>query len=323
MSAHGAAAAVGCCCRPTEGCRCDDPARPGAAVDASLSSIAASLDVSLAHTSYDNVVSGPCPGEPCYCAPDFVVADGTWGYQKRGSSVDPDADCYGPDNTPIACPKNTCGSCSLYRIGAVARSSVLERDPRLSAVAFATRMTATRQHTFGNWSWFPQRAGFCQPDGSGIRVRKYCAFPYGVSGGETPSATVDPNGQYIDGLTGQYTNGRWGPDIVRVSAVLSISVIYEAWQCAYAATASISYMSLASIRDTVADSNGFPPIGSEMATWIYLKPCRSATDSVLGTYVLSTDTPAKVERYTEFQPCGRSHAYDSFLATAGAVLTLS
>ena len=327
MSAHGAAAAAGCCCRATEGCLCTDPARPGAAFDSSLSSVSADLDISVSHATYNNVVPGPCPGTPCYCSPDFQV--GIYGYQKRGSSVDPDADCYGPGNQFIPCPTNSCDACTTYSINGSRSSSVLLRwlnGTQFFGAQFASRTVNLLDHSMGQWTWLPQQVGYCES--GAVRVRRHCAFPYGIGGGLRLGVRIDPNGQYINDETGEYTVGRFTSNIGRVSAIIDVSVGYSAnYPCSYEARVGIGYLSIASLFDAIYDTDGFLVGGgganSYVASWTYLKPCRGASDNILGTYALSQDTPADMESYSEFQPCGRSHAYDDFRATAGDTLVIS
>lgn len=285
-----------------------------------------SLDVSLNHVTYNNVVPGPCPGTPCYCSPDFQI--GTYGYQKRGSSVDPDADCYGPDNTSIPCPVNQCEACSAYSISANRRSSILSRWPtgtQFFGAQFASRTVNIYDHTMGSWNWQAQQVGYCES--GAVLVRRHCAFPYAIAGGLRAGVLIDPNGQYIDDVTGDYTQGRFSSNIGSIYAVLDVSVGYSAtYPCSYEARVGIAYMSFASIFEATLDTDGFLVAGgltgSYLASWIYLKPCRGGNDNIIGTYALSQDTPQDVERYSEFQPCGRTHAYDDLRATASDTLEI-
>ena len=312
MSGAQAAAASGCCCRPLIGCPCDNPNRPGAIFDASLSSVLVSMDVSVNHSFYDDRTTYPaCPGQGCACT--GLVFAWPYAYQHQGRGYKQDEACF--------CAKNDCPGCYPFHLNATASSAILRNIPQsFGGPRFRTVSVSALDHVIGTWSWQPYQAAYCIGN-DGIRVRRYCRFPYiDVAGGITTSVVVDPNGQYVNDVTGEYTMGLHGSNIGSMCALLDITISYQGWLCGYEARVAVVYRSLAGILDVI--NGGY--LTDDLLPryiWHYQKPCLSPSDTVLGTYVRVE--PADIESYDTDQDCGPSHYFDDLRATAGDTLTVS
>lgn len=312
MSGAQAAAASGCCCRPLIGCPCDNPNRPGAIFDASLSSVLVSMDVSVNHSFYDDRSAYPaCPGQGCGCTGQVVAWP--YAYQHQGRGVQFDETCF--------CAKNDCPGCYPFHLNATASNAILRRNPHIGAEMVRTVSVGTLDHVIGTWSWQPYQAAYCAGN-DGSRVRRYCRFPYlDVVGGLRSGVEIDPNGQYI-GVNGEYTTGLYGSNTGSVCAVIDIG-IGRGFNCDYLARVSVVYMSIASLLDVVNADGTVPAylLPQLELTWYYRKPCLSPSDTMLGTYIRDGD--ADIERYRTDQDCGPSHYFDDLRATAGDTLTVS
>lgn len=327
MSGAQAAAASGCCCRPLIGCPCDNPNRPGAIFDASLSSVLVSMDVSISHACLNDVTTNGCPGQPCDCfaQPSNPGQAILYGYQTQGRAPDPDLDCTDSQGNQIQCVKGSCPGCYPFYINANAQTAILTRQGQQG---WRTVSASPLEHTIGNWSWQAVQAGWCPSTDGSVRVRRYCPFAYlDTAGGIRPGVLVDRNGQYVDEVTYEYTTGLHGSNIGAIYAVVDVTLGYYGSgyggaECGYEAVVRMHYLSLASLLDAVSGGGLLPSLESSLAlTWHYRKQCLSPSDTALGTYVLVS--PADIERYSEFQPCGPSYAFDDLRATAGDTLTVS
>lgn len=323
-----AAGAAGCCCRPVEGCPCDDPNRPGAVFDASLTSVLMEFDINVDHATRDDVNRIGCPGATCPCTAPAANPGGNpeYGYQSQGRSPDPDLDCTDSQGNPIPCVQGPCPGCFTRTLNASGSSAILRR-PTLALGPMQTIAQVPGEYVIGTWSWAPYQAGYCVDQTSGVRVRRFCPFRYlDTLGGTGANIIVDPNGQYVDAITYNYTYGGTGMDIGLMRAVVSASVSYRGTgpygqQCGYTAVVSVRYRSGAGLADEVGVEDAYYTTGPQQLAWYYFKPCMSASDTMLGTYTLVS--PADIDAYEEFQVCGPSYSFDMLRASATSTLTIS
>lgn len=336
-----AAQSSGCCCRPAEGCLCDNPNRPGAVLDRQMTAISVDAQIDIREQLHHD--SCPNFGCSCPCSSGFPADYGTppgpmYSYKYNGAVVDPDF-TEGTECESIACKRGCCGGCPTLSIGPNFGSQTLDQVSA-GAQRWRTMFTDAFSHQIASWNWQPRQVGYCVDPNSGIRVRRYCIGPFGGwSAGpfpgdprqpdlliNAPSGIVDPNGQYLT-PAGAYTGANVGLCSAYAFADIEYGSIFEG-QCGYLATLHIAYMFMTSLRDIVRISNNrWDPYSNHpyqrpfTLGSAYFKPCESPSDTVLGTYVkvLGDDT------YIEWvdPECGRIRGFYEFDMTFPQTIEVS
>ena len=320
-----AAQSSGCCCRPQQGCACSDPNRPGAVIDRGITALAVDSDMSLDDAERENGCFAL--GCSCPCSPGTALIGPPGGpfysYQPNGAIVDPDF-VEGTECEALACRAGCCGGCPEYTCRSSFGTCVAEQI----GVGVASWSSVTRtvvENVAGIWSWFPQQVGYCtQPDNPAVRVRKFCPFSYvGLS-----VSDYDPNGQYINPSTGQYTGENIGRlrayRAVEVYGIIGIGIPAE--QCKYRARIAIGYLFEFDLQRIFGQGGGaMRGIVAEIAVngivAEYSKPCLAPTDTVLGEYTLDYEPQYD---YSFVDPeCGRIRAFRERFASFPRTLNIS
>ena len=320
-----AAQSSGCCCRPTEGCTCSDPNRPGAVIDRGLSSVAVDCDMSLEDSERNNGCSNfgcscPCSGEGIYGNPGGVQ----YGYQSNGSIVDPD---FAEDTEceSLICRAGCCGGCPTYRCRSDFGTGIAEQVT-LGVAGWLSVTRAVFDNVAGTWNWQPQQVGYCtREDVPLVRIRKYCLFSYtGLPGG-----VIDPNGQYLN-MDGSYTGENIG--LLRAYRACEVSGCcgpgtQGSQDCLYRVRIAIGYLFQYELQDIFASSVGGVMQGIPLRFYIngivadYIKPCQSPTDTVFGTYTRVGEPGYSYAE--EDQECGRIRFFRERIAAFPNTLTVS
>lgn len=329
MSGIVAAALSGaCCCRPQEGCTCSDPNRPGAIVDRSITAVAVDCEISLEDAERSNacgVVFGcscPCSGEAIYGNPGEVQ----YGYRSNGAIVDPD---FAKDTKceSFICRSGCCGGCPVYSCRSDFGTGIAEQNANgLASWSSVTRLVP--DNVVGTWNWQPQQVGFCVSDVSPLlRIRKYCHFSRGSG---ILGSDIDPNGQYLNPNTGEYTGANIG--LLRAYRAVEVAGCCgpgsEGFNdCIYRVRVAIGYLFQFELQRIFSESVGGVMRGIPVAIGIngivaeYVKPCQSPTDTVLGTYSLSYQP--EYDYAEEDQECGRIRYFRERIASFPPTLTIS
>ena len=321
---QAAAQSSGCCCRPQEGCTCSDPNRPGAIIDRGLTSIAVESEMSLEDAERDNGCSSfgcscPCSGNAIYGSPGGVQ----YGYQRKGAIVDPEF-TEGTECESLACRAGCCGGCPVWECRSNFGSCIAEQD----APGQARWLSVTRtvlENVAGIWNWAPTQEGYCTTATDPLlRIRKYCPFSY-VPLGDGP---IDPNGQYVNVNTGQYT----GTNIGLLFAYKAVEVYgccgpaIPAEQCGYRVRIAIGYLFQHELQEISSQTPGGGMRGIALRLAFngivaeYFKPCVSPTDTVMGEYAI--EYQPEYDYADEDSECGRIRFFRERLASFPQTLTV-
>lgn len=307
-----AAQSSGCCCRPQEGCLCTDPNRSGAVIDRGITALYVESEMSLEDAERDN----GCASSGCDCPCSGTVTYGSsggirYGYRHNGAIIDPDS-IDGTECDGRGCTAGCCGGCPVWECQANFGSCIAEQDaPGQARWLSVTR--AVLENVAGIWNWAPTQEGYCTTDSDLLlRIRKYCPFsrvPSVLSAGGRQD--IDPNGQYVNVDTGQYT----GTNIGLLFAYKAVEVYgccgpaIPAEQCGYRVRISIGYLFQHQLEQIFSQSvggamRGIPiELASNGIVAEYSKPCLSPSDTVLGEY--SLDYMPQYDYSDEDPDCGR------------------
>lgn len=318
-----AAQSSGCCCRPQQGCTCSNPNRPGAIIDRGLTSIAIESQFGYDESELSNKTTN-CG---CVCAvPSDALRYGPYGgtqytYDGNGSAVDPDF-AEGTPCESVACRGGGCSGCPVWRVSAEFGTVIAEAQPQTIQMRWRTVIRQPLDHVVASWNWRPRMVGYCQQDpASGypdLRIRRCCYFS---RLGNTIGTSLDPNGQYIDTATGNYTGTNIGPLNVYAGAqVFGPSYAGGSSTCSYVAKIALIEMFLTpTIERLLADGEIVLPGVVE-----YTKPCLAPTDTVLGTYRLAGNPSDWYgDRYSEDQECGPTTWFRDVRYTVPTTLRIS
>lgn len=303
-----AAQSSGCCCRPSEGCTCESPTRPGAVLDRSITAISVTGEVTVDHAYRSN-------GSPyffcgCPCSPIGVTLGSgatQYGYRPQGSVVDPDALAPGDPCYP-GCTQSGCAGCAAYTLSA-STGTVVCQQVAVGAQDWASRVLQFGDNIVGQWSWQGRRVGYCTSS-QGIRVRSYCQFLYRpIDYAETG---IDPNGAFID-FDGNYVQTQYGDTLGRLHAIQYARVIGVPTLggpfCGYTVRIGMVFAFTWEILKALAENGQWSPTAALPEYYAdYFKPCLSPSDTVLGTYAIG-DVP-QYDRYTQDQECGAIRAFE-------------
>lgn len=318
-----AAQSSGCCCRPQQGCTCSNPNRPGAIIDRGLTSIA--IESQFGYDESEQSNQAPSCGCECH-VPWDALRYGPYGgtqyaYAGNGAVVDPDFS----EGTPcesVVCRGGGCSGCPVWRVSAEFGTVVAEAYPGNLQMKWRTVIRQPLDHVVASWNWRPRMVGYCQQDpASGypdLRIRRVCGFsrignPIGTS--------LDPNGQYIDTSTGEYTGSNIGPLNVYASADVS-GPFYAggASTCTYVARINLTEMFLTPTIERLL-AEGQIILGGVLT---YHKPCLSPTDTVLGTYrLVGNPSDWYSDAYAEDQACGAAAWFRDLRYTVPTTLRIS
>jgi len=318
-----AAQSTGCCCRPQEGCTCNDPNRPGSVIDRTISSVLVSAEFGIDEQRRDNQAFS-CQQCTCFAQTGSGFTYGIYGYRPRGTIEDPDC-----DNTP--CQSIGCAGCQTFTVSASFgdRVALLETAGLLQIRWRSSNITVLGQHQAGVWNWFPSQVGYCFSQSQGLRVRSYCPFvEAGVAswGGIGGSGFVnDPNGAFININTGEYGSTPYGNTLGRLVALASTTVEWTVGSagfpggCAYRASVAIGYDFEWNIIRSIAELGSYPVGGAYTAS--YIKPCLAPTDTVYGDYTLESEP--EYDFYDEDRSCGAIAYLREVRATIPQRITVS
>ena len=319
-----AAQSSGCCCRPTEGCTCGDPNRPGAIIDRTITSVAVECDMTLDDAERNNGCYAL--GCSCNCFGSSIYGEfgqPRYGYQTNGSIIDPDF-TEGTECEGRGCTAGCCGGCPAYSCSSAFDIAVAEQVVA-GVAAWSSVIVGVFDNVAGAWNWQPFQAGYCTAATDPLlRIRKYCPFSY--VGGPT-GGSVDPNGQYVNTETGEYTGGNIG--LLRAYRATEVSVATgPGGPCAYLARVAIGYLFQGELQALLDAAPGgilggipFFPGSANAVIGEYVKPCLSPTDTVLGEYTLAYQPDYD---YTEEdQECGRIRFFRERRASFPQTLVIS
>lgn len=327
--AQAAHSTVGCCCRPQE-CTCNDPNRPGRAIDAQLTAIQIECDGGIDHQfrANESWFSCACPCAPSNFGgfPDYTdpVTDIRWGYRSLGANVSPE---NAPEECePYICFNAGCAGCPVYYISANFAQGTARRQGSGQFVSWATVTDLNSSNIAGTWNWQGRQVGYCSPDFDPLlRVRNYCEFPYKY-GPELPHPIEwDRNGAYVNYLNGRYTGGNIGV----IHAIRSARVEWNLGACAYDATVTLTYWGSEQLAQHIQLYgpliNGRSETGpfhfGVSSSAVYRKLCRSPQDTVLGGYVRLYNTNS--DFYATDDDCGPISSLQDFRSTWPDGLTIS
>ena len=314
-----AAQSSGCCCRPQEGCTCSNPNRPGAIIDRGLSSVLVTSGFGIDEARRANYSPFDCTGCPC----TGTAVYGPYSYQLVGSIIDLDlgeGDCEGRGCTNGPCPSAPTYSCSA-EVG-----EVVAYQQSANIAQWRSRITFLGENKVGQWTWAPQRVGWCPAfNNPQVRVRRFFPFIYSSTGEQAGDAIVDPAGAFININTGEYASTPYGDTIGRIIAVADVEVngigpTTPSDQCSYYAIVNIHYVSEWMLRRFFAVPF-FVPYFIESYGAVYRKPCVAPTDTVLGTYQLFSEPD--YDKYDQDPSCGAIAGFHERRQTVPQTLTIS
>jgi hypothetical protein len=316
-----AAQSSGCCCRPVEGCTCNNANRPGAVFDRSLTSLVVSAELDLRQRYRENSCQGCVP---CGCCSGQQIPNGgQYVYVQSGSIMDPDFAEECPD---LFC-RSACGPyCPEYGVSANFGSRVLEKrfSHPLFGEAWGTVVRSALDNIAGTWNWTPRQVGYCIDPNTGYRVRRFCRF-YGLVATSDSITGVDPNGQYVD-ANNNYTGRNVG--LCSVYATASVTTPSHTASsfgqlCGYKASIFLEQHFRVPYGDFIQSEGGvlFTGGGGADISAQYYKPCLSPSDTVIGTYYRLEDLSYRT--YATDQTCGDVAYVEEYDITFPETITVS
>lgn len=240
--------------------------------------------------------------------PQYGTPGGTeYGYVPAGAIVDPDF-MEDTECEPFMCRPRCCNGCPTYRVSANFGSVIAEQDSSAGLITtrWRTVMRNASDHRVSQWNWMPKQVGYCVGDPNlgypDRRIRRYCPFLKLMDGNVIPGSDIDPNGQYVNPVTGAYTGANIGPLMIHAMASVSSPVYSPNASCDYALTIGFYEDFQQFIVNRIIEFGPIQYIGGML---LYKKPCMSPSDTVLGTYTLVGRPEDYVnDFYSEDQECG-------------------